>query len=60
MSIYDLPWYLLIGEPQSGKSTTLKNSGLEFPIGSDSLSGAGGTHNRNGPGAGSPYRRMSP
>ena len=23
MSIYDLPWYLLIGEPQSGKSTTI-------------------------------------
>ena len=35
MSIYDLPWYLLIGEPQSGKSTTLKNSGLEFPVGAD-------------------------
>src|SRR5438552_3854953 len=25
LSIYSLPWYLLIGEPQSGKSTTLKN-----------------------------------
>lgn len=45
MSIYDLPWYLLIGEPQSGKSTTLKNSGLEFPVGQDALSGAGGTRN---------------
>jgi DNA polymerase III delta prime subunit len=45
MSIYDLPWYLLIGEPQSGKSTTLKNSGLEFPVGADALSGAGGTRN---------------
>ena len=45
MSIYDLPWYLLIGEPQSGKSTTLKNSGLEFPVGADGLSGAGGTRN---------------
>jgi hypothetical protein len=44
-SIYDLPWYLLIGEPQSGKSTTLRNSGLEFPIGTDALSGAGGTRN---------------
>lgn len=45
MSIYSLPWYLLIGEPQSGKSTTLVNSGLEFPVGADALSGAGGTRN---------------
>ncbi len=45
MSIYDLPWYLLIGEPQSGKSTTIQNSGLEFPVGTDALSGSGGTRN---------------
>ncbi len=45
LSIYSLPWYLLIGEPQSGKSTTLKNSGLEFPVGNDGLSGTGGTRN---------------
>lgn len=45
LDIYSLPWYLLIGEPQSGKSTTLKNSGLEFPVGADALSGAGGTRN---------------
>ncbi len=45
LDIYSLPWYLLIGEPQSGKSTTLKNSGLEFPVGTDALSGAGGTRN---------------
>jgi len=45
LSIYDLPWYMLIGEPQSGKSTTIENSGLEFPIGTDSLSGSGGTRN---------------
>ncbi len=43
--IYALPWFLLIGEPQSGKSTTLLKSGLEFPIGADALSGAGGTRN---------------
>ncbi len=42
LQIYSLPWYLLIGEPQSGKSTTLKNSGLEFPVGGDGLSGSGG------------------
>ncbi len=45
LSLYQLPWILLIGEPQSGKSTTIKNSGLEFPVGSDKLSGAGGTRN---------------
>jgi IcmF-related N-terminal domain len=45
LDVYALPWYLLIGEPQSGKSTTLKNSGLEFPVGADALSGAGGTRN---------------
>jgi len=45
INIYDIPWVLLIGEPQSGKTTTLKRSGLDFPIGSDALSGAGGTVN---------------
>ena len=45
LSLYSMPWYLLIGEPQSGKSTTLKNSSLEFPVGTDALSGAGGTRN---------------
>ena len=44
-SIYDLPWYLLIGEPQSGKSMTLRGSDLNFPIGADKLSGMGGTRN---------------
>ncbi|WP_397450590.1 type VI secretion system membrane subunit TssM [Pseudomonas sp. NA-150] len=28
----ELPWYLLIGPEQSGKSSLLKKSGLEFPI----------------------------
>jgi GTP-binding protein EngB required for normal cell division len=45
ISIYELPWFLLIGEPQSGKSTTLKSSGLEFPVGTEALSGSGGTRN---------------
>ncbi len=45
LSIYDLPWYLMIGEPASGKTTTLKESGLEFPVGTESLSGPGGTRN---------------
>jgi hypothetical protein len=45
INIYDIPWVLLIGEPQSGKTTTLKRSGLDFPVGKDALSGAGGTVN---------------
>ena len=45
IKIYDVPWVLLMGEPQSGKTTTLKRSGLDFPIGRDALSGAGGTVN---------------
>lgn len=45
MNLYSLPWYMLIGEPACGKSTTLKNSGMEFPVGNEALSGAGGTRN---------------
>ncbi|MDY7225753.1 type VI secretion system membrane subunit TssM [Hyalangium rubrum] len=33
-----LPWYLVIGPPDSGKSTALRNSGLKFPY----LSNRGG------------------
>lgn len=44
-NIYDLPWVLLIGEPQSGKTTTLRQSGLDFPLGKEALSGTGGTVN---------------
>lgn len=46
-SVYDLPWYMIIGVPGSGKSTALLNSGLEFPLkeemGIDSVKGVGGT-----------------
>jgi len=45
LSLYELPWFMLVGEPQSGKSTTLKFSGLKFPIGTESISGGGGTRN---------------
>lgn len=50
-SLYHLPWYIIIGPPGSGKTTALKNAGLEFPLedlpGSDEakIRGVGGTRN---------------
>ncbi|MGK0441364.1 MAG: type VI secretion system protein ImpL [Pseudohongiellaceae bacterium] len=45
--LYSLPWYMIIGSPGSGKTTALKNSGLQFPLnsqfGDDPIQGAGGT-----------------
>jgi hypothetical protein len=40
---YELPFYMIVGEPQSGKSVLLQNSDLYFPFGQDRLSGVGGT-----------------
>ena len=49
LGLYDLPWYLIIGPPGSGKTTALVNSGLRFPLserfGGDALRGVGGTRN---------------
>jgi len=46
LQIYSLPWFLLIGEPKSGKTTTLKQSDIEFPPElNNKISGAGGTVN---------------
>jgi type VI secretion system protein ImpL len=48
-SLYDLPWYVIIGAPGSGKTTALVNSGLHFPLeqrsGRGALRGIGGTRN---------------
>jgi type VI secretion system protein ImpL len=45
--LYDLPWYLLIGPPGSGKTTALINSGLKFPLlrgaAPAAIAGVGGT-----------------
>ncbi|MCA8958598.1 MAG: hypothetical protein KDC87_21155, partial [Planctomycetes bacterium] len=40
---HSLGFYPLIGEPQSGKTTTLMQSGLSFPIGMEKIEGTGGT-----------------
>ena len=47
--LYQLPWYVFIGAPGSGKTTSLLNSGLEFPLadkfGKEAIRGVGGTRN---------------
>lgn len=48
--LYQLPWYLFIGEPGSGKTTALLHSGLRFPLSAaggpaSELRGVGGTRN---------------
>ncbi|KAF3998079.1 type VI secretion system membrane subunit TssM [Glaciimonas immobilis] len=30
--LYELPWYMVIGAPGTGKTTAIHNSGLEFPV----------------------------
>jgi type VI secretion system protein ImpL len=48
-AIDELPWYILIGAPGSGKTTALLNSGLRFPLytanSSAAVPGVGGTRN---------------
>jgi len=47
--VHELPWYIIIGPPGSGKTTALINSGLRFPLaektGKQPLKGIGGTRN---------------
>lgn len=48
-ALYQLPWYIIVGPPGSGKTTALVNSGLEFPLadqfGKGAVQGVGGTRN---------------
>jgi type VI secretion system protein ImpL len=47
-ALYELPWYMIIGPPASGKSTAIRHSGLNFPHVSEEgrgIQGIGGTRN---------------
>lgn len=47
--MYQLPWYMFVGAPGTGKTTTLAQSGLKFPLaetmGKNAIGGVGGTRN---------------
>lgn len=47
-ALYDLPWYIVIGNPAAGKSSAVVNSGLQFPFADNTgniIQGIGGTRN---------------
>lgn len=47
-ALYELPWYMVIGNPAAGKSTAVVKSGLKFPFADKSgniIQGIGGTRN---------------
>lgn len=47
-ALYELPWYMIIGNPAAGKSSAIANSGLQFPYADKTgkvVHGIGGTRN---------------
>lgn len=47
-NLYAIPWYLLVGEPGSGKTEAVRHCGVGFPPGlQDPQQGAGGTLSMN-------------
>ena len=44
-ALYAFPWYVIIGPPAAGKTTAIRNSGLDFPVGDHEIQGVGGTRN---------------
>jgi hypothetical protein len=46
--LYKLPWYVIVGEPGSGKTEAVRHSNVGFPPGmQDEFQGVGGTINMN-------------
>jgi len=46
--LYGMPWYLVVGEPGSGKTEAIRHCNVGFPPGlQDRFQGAGGTINMN-------------
>lgn len=47
-NLYDFPWYIIAGEPGSGKTEAIRHCNIGFPPGlQDQFQGAGGTLNMN-------------
>jgi len=47
-SLYSFPWYMIVGEPGSGKTEAVRHCNVGFPPGlQDELQGTGGTINMN-------------
>ena len=47
-ALYELPWYMIVGNPAAGKSSAIANSGLQFPFADKNgkvVHGIGGTRN---------------
>lgn len=43
-ALYELPWYMVIGNPAAGKSSAITQSGLQFPFADPkAIQGVGGT-----------------
>jgi type VI secretion system protein ImpL len=43
-ALYELPWYMVIGNPAAGKSSAITQSGLQFPFAdAKAIQGVGGT-----------------
>lgn len=47
-SLYNFPWYMIVGEPGSGKTEAIRHCNVGFPPGlQDQFQGSGGTLNMN-------------
>jgi hypothetical protein len=47
-NLYEMPWYVIVGEPGAGKTEAIRHSNVGFPPGmQDEFQGVGGTINMN-------------